>query len=278
MEVISMNLKRLTIISLIMLSLILCISAVSAVENGNVTPIEDGNQNVNSDANQDTNINTNQNTNNVKENTQTQTAPKKTTKPIRTDVDADDVVVTYKKKGYFKVKVENDDTDRPVKNLKLKVKVFTKSKSKTYTIKTNSYGIAKLNTHKLKIGIHKVIVTSTDSKYKINKHAKIHVGKKSTVTIKPGQTKKINSKNKIKLRTYWDDDDKEVKVIFKGSSKYAKLLKAKFYFKDKYTGRVMVKTDYAEYDDDTGRWEFPEEDCSYRFTPMKVKVTYVTYK
>lgn len=269
-----MNLRKIALLCVIMLSLILCISAVSA-ENETVTPIEDNNQGTAPEVPSE-----NVNSNVEKENTQTQTqpAPKKTSRPIRTDVDVDDVVVTYKKKGYFKVKVENDDTDRPVKNLKLKIKVFTKSKSKTYTIKTNSKGLAKFNTKNLKVGVHKVVVTSTDSKYKINEKAKIYVGKKTTLTLKPKQTKKLNSQAKVKAKVIYDDDDREVKLVVKGSIKHVKIIKAKFYFKNKQTGKVIVKTDYAEYDDEDGRWEWPEEDASYRFTPYKIKVTYITYK
>lgn len=267
-----MNLKKISIILVIVLSLILCISAVSAVENETVTPSQDNNQGETTKSNMIADNNA------PKDNTQTQTAPKKTTRPVRTDVDADSVVVSYKKKGYFKVKVENDDTDRPVKDLKLKIKVYTKSKSKTYTIKTNSKGIAKFNTKNLKVGVHKVIVTSTDSKYQIHKTAKITVGKKSTVPLKAKQVKKLSNKDKIRVKVKYDDDDNEYKIVFKGKAKNTKLIKAKFYFKDKRTGRTIVKTDYAEYDDDTGRWEGPEEDCSWRFTLQKVKVTYVTYK
>ena len=164
-----MNLKKLSIILAIVFTLILCISAVSAVENESVTTSHDNNQGENILGNESSVTNTSNDApkENTQTQTQTQTAPKKTTRPVRTDVDADSVVVSYKKKGYFKVKVENDDTDRPVKNLKLKIKVFTKSKSKTYTIKTNSKGIAKFNTKNLKVGVHKVIITSTDSKYKM---------------------------------------------------------------------------------------------------------------
>ena len=267
-----MNLKKISIILVIVLTFILCISAISAVENENVTPSQDYNQKEPTQSNMSTETNV------PKDNTQTQPAPKTNTRPVRTDVDADDVVVSYKKKGYFKVKVENDDTDRPVKNLKLKIKVFTKSKSKTYTIKTNSKGIAKFNTKNLKVGVHKVIVTSTDSKYKVYEKAKITVGKKSTVTLKAKQVKKLSNKDKIRVKVRYDDDDNEYKVVFKGKAKHTKLIKAKFYFKNKRTGRTIVKTDYAEYDDDTGRLEGPEEDCSWRFALQKVKVTYVTYK
>jgi len=121
----------------------------------------------------------------------TQTAQKSApVKKIDVDVDADDKVVAYKKNSYFKVKVKEDDTNKPLKNIKVKIKVFTKSKSKTYTIKTNSKGIAKFNTKILKKGDHKVIVTSADSSCKFKETAHIFVGKKHTIRSKTMMTKR----------------------------------------------------------------------------------------
>ena len=196
-------------------------------------------------------------------------------KKVDTEVDADDVAVVHKKKGYFKVKVKDDDSDRPVKNLKLKLKVFTKSKSKTYQIKTNSKGIAKFNTKDLKIGKHKVIVTSLDDKYPVNKKAKIYVGLKKTVDLKVNSYKKLKNKDKLRVYTKYDDDDKELKVAFKGTPKHTILIKAKFYLKNKATGKVIIKTDIVEFDD--GRCELPDADYSNRFTPTKIKVSYISY-
>ena len=90
-----MNLKKISIILVIVLTFILCISAISAVENENVTSSQDDNQK------EPTQTNMSTETNVPKDNTQTQPAPKTNTRPVRTDVDADDVVVSYKKKGYF---------------------------------------------------------------------------------------------------------------------------------------------------------------------------------
>ena len=94
-------------------------------------------------------------------------------KPI---VKAPVVKVKQKANKFFKVTVKKGKS--PVKNLKLKVKVWTGKKAKTYTIKTNSKGVAKLSTKKLKVGTHKVKVTSGNTKYKISKSSKIVVKKK----------------------------------------------------------------------------------------------------
>ena len=101
---------------------------------------------------------------------------KDASKVIKPTVKAPAVKVKQKAKKYFKITVKNGKS--PVKNLKLKVKVWTGKKAKTYTIKTNSKGVAKLSTKKLKVGTHKVKVTSGNAKYKISKSSKIVVKKK----------------------------------------------------------------------------------------------------
>jgi|GEM_PF-1529965 hypothetical protein len=74
-------------------------------------------------------------------------------------------------KKYFQVKVTNKKTKKVIKGVKVKIKVYTGKKAKTYTVKTNSKGIAKISTAKLKVGSHKVIVTSAN-KYCVAKKAK----------------------------------------------------------------------------------------------------------
>lgn len=97
-------------------------------------------------------------------------------KVIKPTVKAPIVKVKQKDNKFFKVTVKNGKS--PVKYLKLKVKVWTGKKAKTYTIKTNSKGVAKLSTKKLKVGTHKVKVASGNVKYKISKSSKIVVKKK----------------------------------------------------------------------------------------------------
>ena len=152
--------------------------------------------------------------------------------------------------------------------------MFTKSKSKTYKIKTNSRGIAKFNSKVLGKGNHKVIVTSDDPKYNVYKKSKIFVGKKHKITLKPNSKKKLKNKDILRVYTKSDDDEKEIKVRFKGSPKKTNIIKAVFYLKNKATGKIIKKSDFVDFDD--GKWEYPDEDYSYRFTAVKVKITYVT--
>lgn len=200
--------------------------------------------------------------------------PKVSKGKIKTEVDADPITVKHKKNSYFKIKVENRyDDDIPVGKVKLKVKVGSGSKAKTFNVKTNSYGVAKINTKSLKKGTHKVVITSADNRYSIYKKSKITVAKQYTATIKETSQKTLKNKATVGIRKIYDDDDVEYKVFVKKGKK-TKITKAVFYFKNQYTGQVIVKTDRGEYDD--GIWENPSEDCSYRYTLIKVKVHYMT--
>lgn len=269
-----MNFKRWSIIFLVFLTLILSVGVISAAED--VAALETSNSQIDEEVvSADTKVvDRKQNVINsdVKQTTQA-TTPSKT----QTKIEADQVAVTYKKNKYFKVKVEDRyDDDIPVSHAKLKVKVGTGSKAKTFNVKTNSYGVAKINTKSLKVGAHKVVITSADERYDIYKTSKIFVGKQYTKTLKStAKTASLKRGDVIKLKSIYDDDDKDVKVVLK-KGKHSKILKAKFYLKDKFSGRTIVKTDRAEFDD--GRWDQPEEDYSYyRYSLVKVKVYYVSY-
>ena len=69
------------------------------------------------------------------------------------------------KKGtstYFKVTVKNTKTKKVITGVKVKIKVYTGKKYKTYTVKTNSKGIAQINVKSLAVGTHKVVVSSAN--------------------------------------------------------------------------------------------------------------------
>ena len=70
------------------------------------------------------------------------------------------------KKGqttYFKVTVQNTKTKKVIPGVQVKIKVYTGKTYKTYTVKTNSKGVAQLNVKSLSLGTHKVIVSSANS-------------------------------------------------------------------------------------------------------------------
>ncbi len=294
-----MNIKRISIVFAVLLCLFITMSAISATSDLNSTSISGSSEEISNDSGTINEVITNleNSTNDVSDNTNssstvnddskenttstnTQTKPQpvvskpKPVKKIATKTEADIVAFKYKSNNYFKVEIEDRyDDDIPIKNVKVKLKIYTGSKSKTYIVKTNSRGIAKFNTKDLKPGSHKVIITSADERYKINKVSKIIIGKQYSTVLKPKSSKVLKTKDKIALKYKNDFDEKEVKVIFKKKSKHTIITKAIFYFKNKYTGKVVTKVDNCDFDD--GRWEMPEEDYPNRFTLLKVKVWYL---
>lgn len=94
-----------------------------------------------------------------------------TVKKAPTIVKAPKVTNKYKKSSYFKVKVTHKITKKAVKNTYIKLKID----KKTYKIKTNSKGIAKFNTNKLKFGTHKVAISSGNANYKISAKSQIKI-------------------------------------------------------------------------------------------------------
>ena len=95
----------------------------------------------------------------------------------KTIVKAPKITVKYKKSKYFKITVKNTITKKVAKNLKIKVKVCTGKKYKTYTLKTDKNGVAKLNTKSLKIGKHKVVVSSGNNNYNVSAKSQITIKK-----------------------------------------------------------------------------------------------------
>lgn len=98
-----------------------------------------------------------------------------TIKKAKTTVIAKKIVAKYKKSKYFKATIKNKASYKPVSKIKVKVKVYTGKKAKTFILKTNKKGVVKFNTEKLKRGIHKVKITSKNSKYEISKISSIKI-------------------------------------------------------------------------------------------------------
>ena len=102
---------------------------------------------------------------------------KKTTfkvKKAKTKTKAPKVSGKYRKSKLFKVHVKR--SGKPVKYVNVKIKLYTGHHYKIRIIKTNRHGVAKYNIKNMKIGKHKVIVTSHNKNYSIYK--------KSWITIK----------------------------------------------------------------------------------------------
>lgn len=79
----------------------------------------------------------------------------------------DSIKVLHKKNNYFTVKATNVFGD-PVRNVKVKFFVYTGHRHKTYTVKTNKYGFAKIQTKGLSIGTHKIKIMARNVKNNAN--------------------------------------------------------------------------------------------------------------
>ena len=80
-----------------------------------------------------------------------------------------------KKPSKIKITVKNKASGNPIKKNKFTVKVHTGKEVKTYKIKTDSKGILKISTKKLKKGSHKIDVILKSGKYSINKRIKVKI-------------------------------------------------------------------------------------------------------
>lgn len=72
--------------------------------------------------------------------------------------------LTVKRGNYFKVKVISTKTNKTISSVNVKVKVYTGKTYKTYTIKTNSKGIASLKISQ-SVGKHKVVLSPGSPAY-----------------------------------------------------------------------------------------------------------------
>ncbi len=95
----------------------------------------------------------------------------------KTIVKAPKVTNKFKKSGYFKVTLKNKISKKVISNVKVKIKVYTGKKFKIYTVKTNKNGIANINTKNLKVGNHKVVISSGNSNYQISAKSIIKIEK-----------------------------------------------------------------------------------------------------
>lgn len=90
---------------------------------------------------------------------------------IPTTVKAAKVTFKHKKSKYFKITVKANK--KPVKKVVLKVKID----KRTYKLKTDKNGVVKFNTKNLKVGKHKVTISSSDKIYKISAKSQITIKK-----------------------------------------------------------------------------------------------------
>lgn len=201
-------------------------------------------------------------------------------------VTAPSKTVTYKNSDYFRATIKKDN--KPVKNLKVQLKVYTGSNYKTYTRTTNTKGVISFNTNRLSVGEHKVLVSSTNKKYKFTKNSKITVNKPKvsayTVTFKLNPDSIYYSSKKLKtgdtlLAAATSRNGQHSRGITIGTQIDAgqegqhstKLIKGIVYYKNKNTGEVITRTQKTTTHNNQNLKKLP---WINGYTPYKAKVWY----
>lgn len=93
-----------------------------------------------------------------------------------TTISAPKVTNAFNQTKYFKVTVKDKSTKKVVSGIKIKIKLTNSNFTKYFTIKTDSKGIAKLDTKELLNGMYGVAISPANNKYLISA--------KSTIVIK----------------------------------------------------------------------------------------------
>ena len=168
--------KRIAL-ALIFIVGMLSISAVNAVEDsGNSDIVDDGPIIVESTQNvtvSDLNLN---------DSAQTVLAKNTSTGPKSVTLSPSKLSTTYRSGKYFKVKVIDSKTKKPVAKVKLIFKVYTGKKHKTKYVTTNANGIATYKASTLSKGTHKIVISAVNAKAN-SKNSKVVI-KPRSITIK----------------------------------------------------------------------------------------------
>lgn len=231
---------------------------------------------------------------NVKKANSTSTTTSNTTKNVtNTTVSTPDSTFLFKRNSNLKIIIKDKATKKPIKNLKITFTIKNNKKTKTYTLKTNSKGVATFNTKKLSAGFHKFIIASKNAKYNVSKKDYIFIGNLYIDTLKMGKIKKL--RNGDAITTFIQKKNGEFKKgvnvdsWFTGGdnpdkssrgAKYTKIIKAKFYFKNKKTGKIIAKKskgNLEEYEGELYR-SLPHTDLIKGYKPFQTKIWYVLSK
>lgn len=136
----------------------------------------------------------------------------------QTTVTAPAAYVKHHRNNYFRMKV-SDGNGNPVRKVLLKVKVYTGKKYKTYTRKTSNHGNVGLQTRKFALGVHRIVISSQNPKYKISKATKIIVrnARYGKIKLSFDSKKVLHNKNNyftVKATNVFGDSLRNVAVKF----------------------------------------------------------------
>ena len=154
--------------------------------------------------------------------TQTEVTKSNLTEPKSISLSVSKLSTTYESGKYFKVKVIDSKTKKPVSNVKLILKVYSGKKYKKITAATDSNGIAKYYASNLGIGSHNVTINVKDSKKFSSKmkyssikisRAKLKISapkitayykesKRYKIAIKNGESKKPMKNIKVMIKVF----------------------------------------------------------------------------
>lgn len=194
-----------------------------------------------------------------------------------------------KSNKYMKVKIftiNKKGTLTFQKNVKLIVKVKIGKQTKTYKVKTNSKGEAKVfNVKNLKAGTYKISIVSDDERYSINDGGPINIynKKQKSLTLKVNRWKKV--KGDLIDAVYIKKNGQNRKGVYATSynakdpvnkAPHTLVMKAKFFFKNKKTGKVISKTVKTKDDSKYLSKILPYHKLIKGYKPIKVKIWYVT--
>lgn len=282
MEDFNLKLRNMVLIGAVLL-MIFMVGAVCATDNVNSNyTVENGNDGVNNNSIEDvsgsSSVNNQSDVSSQPSNVSNVDTKKVT--PIKTKVKYSGDVSKYKKSKYFKIKIIDKKTKKPVKNLKFKFKVkLSKGKYKTYTLKTNKNGIAKYNLKKLKPGVHLVYLLSSKNHVLDDGNDKtpdwsIGIWKtKKTTHLKMNKPKKVNGEY---MRAFYETHKNRqepqgvhVRGDIGSDNPGFVLLKTKFFFKNKKTGKIISKT---------AKYPFMSVKLIKGYKPVEVKVWYGTLR
>lgn len=292
-----MKIKKIALTLSLLCFVLLCIGCVYATQADSNLTSDDMNQPLEVD----------NKINEIKENSSSADIPSQTTnnnqktnsaktEKIKPDVLCDQGF-PHKKSNTFKIKVYNvDDNTGKItyhKNVKLIVKVKIGKKTKIFNVKTNKKGDAKVfNVKKLKIGKYKVTVTTTDEKYQIKEKGIIIIygkaKKSTTIKLKKGKygiegSKKLK-KGDVASSFYEPKNGQIDKGVYADISNgkdplnkypHSMSIKAKFFFKNKKTGKIISKISKLTPNKFYG-WKLLKVKPIKGYTPIKTKIWYLT--
>lgn len=187
--------------------------------------------------------------------------------------------VTEKNKK-FSIKFLNSK-GKALSNRLVKIKV----RDKVYKIRTDSKGIAKIKINSFKVGKHSIIATNPSTKEKRKITVKIYEKSNyytATMTIKSTNyyftTKKLKTGDNVDAFYEYRYGKQASPGIYIGTKLHpgheaqhsTRLIKAKVYFKDDYTGRIVTKTGKPA----SGGYNIKTLAWVDGLTPYKVKIWY----